>query len=345
VIDVSRLIESISDEEIINILEHLGCDNYKEHRNYITFSTSVCHGGEHLNLIYYRETNSFYCFSECKCSYNIITLVEKVYNYNFVKALQFVSDFIGRTYDQEEEIKDEDVISDWKWIKKLKKKNKQKQIVSNKILLPMIMNQYIQLPHELWVQDGIKPKTQNEWGIAYDLKSDRIIYGIYDENNNLVGVKGRSVESDIDDDKYIYLYPCYKNLILTGLNKTLPYILSEKKCLVFESFKSLLLSWQWGYRFAVSLEGSSVSDWQREKLITMGLEIIFAFDKDVNNLMVKNKDGSEIKYLTKIKEIFRGKTELSFMYDKNDLLDEKMSPTDRGLEVFKEMYDKRLKIK
>jgi hypothetical protein len=134
-------------------------------------------------------------------------------------------------------------------------------------------------------------------------------------------------------------------LVLTGLNKTLPYILSEKKCLVFESFKSLLLSWQWGYRFAVSLEGSSVSDWQREKLITMGSEIIFAFDKDVNNLKVKNKDGSEIKYLTVIKNMFKGKTDLSFIYDKGNLLSKKMSPVDKGVNTFKYLYDNRIKIR
>jgi hypothetical protein len=83
-IDANKLLESLTDEEIISILEHLGVDNYKEHKNYIAFSTNICHDGTHLNLIYFRSSKSFHCFSGCGCTYSIYDLVKKVKDVSFV---------------------------------------------------------------------------------------------------------------------------------------------------------------------------------------------------------------------------------------------------------------------
>jgi DNA primase len=185
----------------------------------------------------------------------------------------------------------------------------------------------------LWVNDNIKPKTQKEWNIFYDLKTERICYGLYDHDNNLLGVKGRTETNDVED-KYIYLYPCIKSNILCGIHKTLPHILAEKKCLVFESFKSVMLAWQYGYKFTVSLEGSSPSEWQYRKLLELDSEIIIALDKGVEN-----------KKLREIRDRLKGKTKLSFIFDNKRLLKgEKSSPIDEGISKFKYLYDNRFKI-
>lgn len=329
-IDANKLLESISDEEIIEILIHLGCEKYKEHRNNISFH-SICHNGSNLSLIYFRDSKQFRCFSSCACNYNIYSLVQKINDYTFPQALKFVSDFVGREYEQEE-VNEDDKVDDWNWIKKLKKK-KYKVQEENITLSKNILQQFIHLPHIKWINESINHKTQLEWDVFYHLASDRICYGIYDENNNLLSVKGRSVDDEVEP-KYLYLYPINKNNVLTGLNKTLPYILEEKKCLVFESFKSVMLSWQYGYKFSVSLEGSNISDWQYEKLIKLGVEVIFCYDK-----------GLENDFLRKVKEKFKNKTELSFVFDKWGLLDDKMSPVDEGKDIWEKLYNKRFKVK
>jgi len=331
-IDANKLLESLTDEEVILILEHLGVDNYKEHRNYIAFSTNICHDGTHLNLIYFRSSKSFHCFSGCGCTYSIYDLVKKVKDVSFVESLHYISDLVNRKFELEE-IDDSLIIDDWKWIKKLKKK-KYLQPEENVILPKEILNQYIHYPHILWVNDNIKPETQKEWEICYDLRSERICYGLYDESNNLLGVKGRAVSSDAED-KYIFLYSCNKSNILCGIHKTLPHILTEKKCLVFESFKSVMLAWQYGYKFAVSLEGSSPSEWQYRKLLELDSEIIIALDRGIEN-----------KKLREIRDRLKGKTKLSFMFDDKGLLEgEKSSPIDEGEEKFKILYESRYRVK
>lgn len=331
-IDANRLLESLTDEEIISILEHLNVENYKEHRKYIAFCTNICHDGSHLKLIYFKSSKSFHCFGDCGCNYSIYDLVQKVKDISFVESLHFVSDFVNRKFELEE-IDESLLINDWKWIKKLKKK-KYTQAEENVILPKEILNQYISMPHILWVNDNIKPKIQEEWGVFYDIRSDRICYGLYDESNNLLGIKGRAVSSDAED-KYLFLYSCNKSNILCGIHKTLPHILAEKKCLVFESFKSVMLAWQYGYKFAVSLEGSSPSEWQYRKLLELDSEIIIALDKGVEN-----------KKLKEIRDRLKGKTKLSFIFDNKGLLKgEKSSPIDEGEDNFKILYDNRYKIK
>lgn len=329
-IDADKLLQSITEEETINLLEELGCEKYKDHLNYIAFCGNVCHDGSNLSLIYFKDSKLFKCFSQCNCTYNIYTLIQKVKGYNFVESLKYVSEFIGREYEQVE-INDEDLISDWKWIKKLKKK-KYNYYEKNTELPKTILNQYIHMPNIKWYEDGILPKTQKEWGVFYDLKSNRICYAIYDEKNELISIKGRSF--DDEEPKYLYFYQCNKSNILVGLNKTLQYILSNGKCLVFESYKSVLLAWQWGYKFAVSVEGGSISEWQYKELLKMNVEIIIGFDKGINNEILKD-----------IKDRFKGKTNLSFIYDTKDLLDDKEAPVDKGEIIFSELYKGRFKVK
>ena len=45
---------------------------------------SGCHNANAIdgkaNLCFYKEDRNFYCYSECRCNYNLLTLVEKRFN-------------------------------------------------------------------------------------------------------------------------------------------------------------------------------------------------------------------------------------------------------------------------
>ena len=335
-VDAEKLLESLEDDEIIGILEDLGCEKYKEHKGYISFSTSICHDGNHLNLIYFKDSKNFRCFSGCNKSYSIYNLIQKVKDISFVESLNYVSNFVNRQY-QKEEIDDRDRISDWDWIKRLKKKNRN-IIYTNKPLDIKVLNQFISIPHMKWLNDGILYSTQKEWNIMYDIRSNRIIYPLFGENNELCGIKGRAVDDEVEP-KYLYLFPCEKSNILTGLNKTLPNILLEKKCIVFESIKSCMLAWQYGYKFSVSLEGSDISDWQLQKLLRFESEIIISLDKNIE----KGKENKD--FYNKIIKKIKPYSKLSLIYDKENLLvGEKSSAVDEGVEKFKLLYEGRYKI-
>ena len=68
-------------------------------------------------------------------------------------------------------------------------------------------------------------------------------------------------------------------------------------------------------------------------------EIVLCFDKE-------EKPGEE-KYFNKLWNICRkygNYCNFSFIYDREDLLDLKDSPTDKGEEVFLKLLDKRVKV-
>jgi DNA primase len=308
----------------------LGCDRYKEHRDYVAFSTNVCHDGNHLNLIYFRDSKLLRCFSECHTTYNLYTLVQKVKDLNFYDAVKYVSNFVGREY---QEIDDKvEKISDWEFINKYKKIKQKKFNDTYKILPQDYLDRFIKEPNKQWIEDGISAETQREWDIFYDLKSERICYGIYDREGNLVGIKGRTTKDE--EKKYLALVGFEKANFLVGLNKTLPYILQEKKVLVFESYKSVLLAWQYGYKYGISVEGNTISDTQYKELLKLDAEIILALDKDVNKEYIKE---------TVLK--IRNKTKLSIISDEWSLIQGKDAPVDRGKEVFEKLFKKRFIIK
>ena len=336
-VDAEKLLESLTDDEVIDILLDLGAEKYKRSKSYISFDTSLCHGGSNLNLVYNKAKKYLRCFSGCGKSYSIFDLVQKVKSCSFVKALDYVARFVHRQYDREQ-IDEKDRITDWVWIKKLRRKNRDTAINESTVLDKRILNQYISVPHDKWCDDGIMPETQREWGVMFDIKTERICYGIYTEDDQLIGVKGRAVDDEVEP-RYLYLYPCVKSEILLGLNKNLSSILEHKKCIVFESFKSVMLASQYGYNYCVSVEGGSISEWQLKKLLLMDVDIILAFDKGIEKTE-ENKD-----FYKKIIERISSYSDLSIIFDNDNILDgEKSSVVDEGIEKFKLLYENRYKI-
>ena len=86
-IDIEKLLESLDDESIINIVTNLGADRYIDRENYIIFPT-ICHNEiseeASMKLYYYKDTKLFHCYTECDSSFNIFKLYEKV---NLLKGI------------------------------------------------------------------------------------------------------------------------------------------------------------------------------------------------------------------------------------------------------------------
>ena len=68
-------------------------------------------------------------------------------------------------------------------------------------------------------------------------------------------------------------------------------------------------------------------------LVRLGVRVVFALDKDV-----RIRDDHNI---SKLKQYVN----VDYLWDKRDLLDDKDSPVDKGLEVFQELYGQRLKYR
>ena len=72
--------EELTDESIKNILSQFNVEPVHEDDSSITFPT-CCHNpdGGSPKLVYYKNTKLFHCYTECAASFDIFTLLQKMY--------------------------------------------------------------------------------------------------------------------------------------------------------------------------------------------------------------------------------------------------------------------------
>lgn len=206
-----------------------------------------------------------------------------------------------------------------KLIYEMKKGDYQEEEKPLKPIPEKILTYYKPYVNDMFSNDGISYETQKEFEIGYDDFSNRITIPIRSEIFDLCGVKARLFKEQISEDelKYIYLEPCARSRILYGLHKTYPYIKQQGKCYVLEAEKSVMQLWSMGYCNSVGIGGKKITSQQIEKLTRLGVDLIFAFDKDVTK-----------KEIEEIADRFVTGVNIYYLYDENNILDEKQSPSD-----------------
>lgn len=221
------------------------------------------------------------------------------------------------------------------WLKGIKRQRRSiENVKKNEVLNEKVLNQYIDFPSYEYLQQGLDYKTQILYGIKFDISSKRIVFPIHNQQNELIGVKGRTV-LDTKDDKYshvpkfLYLYNFNKGIELFNLDKALPHILEKKEVIVFEAEKSCMLAYEYGFYNTVAIGGFELTPYQVELLSNLGIEvkIVLAYDKDKDVNAVLSQANK-----------FNKSRRLYVIYDYNDLLGEKDSPVDRGRETFEQLY-------
>lgn len=221
------------------------------------------------------------------------------------------------------------------FLRPIQKKRKQRARLDNvchkenSILDARVLDRYFDYPHYAFYKDGILPDTQKFFGVMFDRESERVIYPVHNKNGDLIGVKGRYVGENreiLDSVKYLYLHRCDKSIELWNLHRALEHIKEKKEVIVFESAKSCMLAWQWGYKNCVSLEGSELSPVQATMLKMLEADIIFALDKDMG-----------MEHLHKMSRQIKSRI-CKTIFDKDDLLGEKQAPVDQGKRVWETLY-------
>ena len=270
---------------------------------------------------------------------DIIALVEFVKNCDYVEAVKWIKKVLH--------------IEDYYIVEKTTEQDKIDYILSHlkavdedikNDLLPEIpeetLKAYLPWDNTIFYEDHIEWETQAEFELGLDVFSHRITIPIRDETGRLIGVKGRRAWDIVDENnpKYKYLKECEKSKILYGLSKTLPYIQEKGEVIVCEAEKGVMQLWSYGYRNCVAVGGHSISDWQVRRLEELDVDITIAFDKDV-----------DIDVIEKELDKFETNHNLYYIYDENNLLDEKQSPMDepnKWIDLydynskFKKLYDK-----
>lgn len=352
--DAHELKDNLTLEQVEYILETIGAEprvnTYSEQINSLT----ICHGGDSHKLIYYHKDKRFKCYTNCGKTYDIFSLLENVLDIPFTMAMNYICDKLGiqRVRYNSEEAETEDC--GWDLINKYKADPKPPEPPKITIRDKSLLNEFYNLAHPNFLNDGISKLTMVKFGIKFDIFNNRIIIPHYDQDDNLIAIRCRNL--DEEQLKYAKYMPIYIDNVLMsapatgyfyGLNFNMENIKKAKKVILVESEKAVMqLDTMFkGKGIAIALSGSSISIWQIEILKQLGIEeVIIALDKE----FISCKTPEEKAYAVKIKKIFidRLKTDfqVSLIWDKWNLLEYKNAPTDKGKDVFLELLCKRLYI-
>ena len=343
--DLTELVKSLSDNQIIDIMMSLGADRYEETHNAIIFPT-ICHNVDaaeaSMKLYYYPKTKTFHCYTDCGTTFNIIEMFKKRYEllgieYNFYKDIVLK---IGGKRN----------IDNFNFIQKYESiySSQQEMRVELPIVDKGILNTYTFYPTPEWIEDGISEEVMRLYNILYSISENKIIIPHYDINNNLIGIRGRALnEEDIIFGKYapvkiegkIYNHPLGYNLY--GLNIVKEIIRRLKFAIVAEAEKSCM---QYATMFGINNNvvvascGNNFNKYQLDLLIQCGAEkVLIAYDKE-------GKDWKEqeeyVKKLQHMCEKYKNYCTMGYIYDWSNLLKLKQSPFDCGPEVAKKLISK-----
>lgn len=210
-------------------------------------------------------------------------------------------------------------------------KQRRNEVKPNPVLDEKVLNEFYfygkPLPYQKWIEEGISYKTQMLYGIGFDLESKRITIPMRNRFGKLVGVKGRIMNDEDDDRKYLYLYRFLNSNEWFNWHVAHQYILIDKKVYIFEGEKSPMKGFEFGIYNTISVGASDISEFQAQMVKQLGLdvEIVLCYDKGIN-----------IEEIKKQAKLFEDR-KVYAIYDTDNLLEDKMSPIDNGLDVWEKL--------
>lgn len=343
-IDRLQLRDSLTPDNIIYLMQLLGCDEFEDRGNYIQFKT-ICHNysadDAGMNLSYYKESHRFYCFSNCH-SMDIFTLIKKRWELldngddtHFDNIAYWVMNHSKIDLDSLEPIAKS----------ALNPKDYQNKTIE--IILPEknahVLDTFTNYHCVEWLNNGISDAAMDKYNIKYSISRNAVIIPHYDVNNRLIGIRRRTLNPDEEEKgKYkpifvegvSYAHPLGYNLY--GLNLVKNEVKKQRRIIIAEGEKAALQGYTlWGDRnIVVAACGSKINRWQVRLIMKYcnPNEIIIAFDK-----------GLDYEQIHKMCERYSAYCDFSYICDASNELRDKESPFDRS-DLIDKLLERRVKV-
>lgn len=361
-IDVSRkdIMDSITIEDVKNFLESLGVDQIEVHeeKGYLICPT-ICHNpiheAESMKLYWYQNNKIFRCYTGCNEAMSIFRLYQKFMETNYGQRIEYdeAEDYVKRTL---------------KHISVGEKKKKtsysldlEKYVYSNNVPIleeypKHILSYFTNYYHPAWLRDGITKEAMDKFQIKFLLSQNKIVIPHFDINGRLIGIRGRALEKkEIEESgKYrpiqigsvLYAHPLQFNLY--GIYEHQNGIRRRKTAIIAEAEKSSLLDdgYYGELSNCVACCGSTFNKYHVSLLTdVLGVnEIVVALDKEYEDWL----SPKARQYREKIERLckkYKNQANFSYIWDRENLLNEKDSPFDRGKEIFEYLYKNRVKVR
>lgn len=336
--DIKR--EIIREERIEDLLEALGCEHIKREQRGKLITASLPERFHSDNKravqVYATEGAPAKIRNISGFSGDVFSLVSFLefnsplddLQQTFRDALMFITNLFGWSASSGKRRKDYTA-----GLKKLASLDRNySERVPNDVIDDSVLSNFRSIADHGWYLEGISIDTQYKYGVGFDYMSSRITIPIRNEENQLVGVKGRSInDSDVNDynPKYMYLYNCNISQEWFNMNHARENIIESKKVYIFESEKSVMKMDTYGYYNSLAISSSDISEIQVRMIKNLGLDIdiVLCYDKD--------KTVDEVKEQAKR---FTNRNVYGIM-DLDDKLNEKDAPVDRGFEIWEELLE------
>lgn len=282
-----------------------------------------------------RSNGSFYDFSS-GIGGGVVTFVKKHYKCSFEEAIKILAQYVGISKNSLNTHERPSMLS---VCRKYKDDLKSGKPIVGKKIPDVNFRKYERRWDKLsvWEEDGISRNSLVEFDVAYDEFSNRIVYPIKDMDGVVRNVGGRTIDPDWKAKKlrkYTYFYSWENGMsLIYGLFENKDAILAANEIIIFEGCKSVLLANTWGIRNTGALLTSHLSKAQMLILISLGVRVVFALDKDVSI-----RDDKNIISLKKYVSV-------EYIKDLCGLLNDKDSPVDKGYDVFQRLYSERMRVR
>lgn len=352
---------SLTIEQVKELLYALGGDPIL--KGDLIMARTICHGGQSHKLYYYDNTKLFRCYTECSDTFDIYDFIIKNKKHiegvdiTLGQAIQFIITFFNLTVSNENFVYSNEEVGDWQILNKYEQNNsqeKQEKIIEFKFYDDKILK-YLPRPKiPMWLKEGISQEAMDNCGIAFDPVLWGIVIPHYNIDGKLIGIRERTlIKEEEENGKYkpaILNYQMYNHPLgfnLYNLNNSKDNIRKIKKAIIFEGEKSCLLYQSYfgiDNDISVAVCGSSLTNYQVQLLKSLDVEeIIIAFDKQFKEIGDKEWKGWT-KKLTDINKKYSSIVQISFMFDKENLLGYKDAPIDCGPEIFTQLFERRVML-
>ena len=353
------IVESITLNDVKDFLESLGVTqiDVNEEKQYLVCPT-ICHNpineAESMKLYWYQNNKIFRCYTECNEAMSIFKLYQKFMELNerpvtdeeaedyVKKCLRHIVIASSRNTDTYEF---------------------EKEKYSYSANIPIldaypseILTYFTKYYHPSWLKDGITKEAMDKFQIKFSIGQNKIIIPHFDINGRLVGIRGRTIDKKeaeefgkyrpIQIGKTIYAHPLQFNLY--GIYEHKEGIKTRRSAIIAEAEKSVMLDegYYGNLSNTVACCGSSFNKYHISLLtdILGAEEIVVALDKEYQDW----RDDKAKQYKKKILELchkYKNQANFSYIWDYENLLNEKDSPFDKGKDIFAYLYKNRIKVR
>lgn len=281
-----------------------------------------------------REANNFYDFSS-GIGGNVFTFVKHYNNCSSKEAVEILEKYAGcdgQTLAPRKKLAATIIC------KKFKPLRKNAKTSSATVFQENCMEKYEKRRDKMsvWEAEGISQESMDKFQVFYDSFSDRLVYPIRNIDGKIVNIGGRTLDPLWKEKKlrkYTYFAGWGEMNVIYGLYENLEEIKRKREVIIFEGCKSVLMADTWGIHNCACLLTSHLNPQQMKLLAKLGVRVVFALDKEV-----RIRDDHNIARLKQY-------TNVEYIWDRNDLLDDKDSPVDKGKEVFQTLYEQRLRYR